>query len=96
MKVLVNQGEFIIGIRLEVEEFIRKVIHSRTNLIGGFSLGICDEVLKPETDVSGRLNDGMHDLRDGFMLVRHEMIAKNGLLESGQRHDIAHKSLASI
>lgn len=53
-------------------------------------------VKKAESDVGGSLNDGLHDLSDVFIFVGSQMIAKNGLLESNQRHRIGNKRLARI
>ena len=53
-------------------------------------------VCKPESDVGGGLNDGLNDLCDVFIFVSQQMIAANGLLESGKSNGIGNESFASI
>jgi hypothetical protein len=53
-------------------------------------------VLKAESDVSGGLNDGLQNLRDVFIFDGEQMIAANGLLESGKSNGIGNESFASI
>ena len=52
--------------------------------------------LKSESDVSGGLNDSLNDLRDVFIFLRQQMIAKNGLLEFRKRQMIGNKSFARL
>ncbi len=53
-------------------------------------------MLKAESDVSGSLNDGLNDLCDVIIFDGEQMIAANGLLESGKSDGIRHKGFASI
>ena len=82
MKVVVNEGEFIVSIGFEVEKFMREVMYGMNSLCMCLCARMGNEMLKPESDVSGGLNNSMDDLLNGFMLVHEQLIAKNGLLES--------------
>ena len=52
--------------------------------------------MKAESDVSGGLNYGLDDLRDVFIFLSEQMVAKNGLLKFGKSQRISNKGFASI
>lgn len=89
MKVVVNDGEFLVGICLEIEELKCERVY-----LVGFNGIEKEEVLKTESDVSGSLNNGLHNLSNVFIFVSKQMIAANGLLETCKSNGIGNKSLA--
>ena len=98
VEVGMNEREFVISIGLEEEEFMGEVLRERVNLNKRSIIadGDRDEMLKAESDVSGGLNYGLDDLRDVFIFLSEQMVAKNGLLEFGKSQRICNKGLASI
>ena len=95
-KVGVNEREFVIGVRFQVEELHCEISGRIANGCGGTSgIGMSDELAKPESDVSCGLNDGMNDLGDVVVFLGEDMIAKNGLLKACKCHGIRNKRFAS-
>ena len=88
-----NEGEFVIGVRFQVEEFHCEISGRIANGCGGTSgigigigIGMSDELAKPESDVSCGLNDSLNDLGDVVIFLGEDVIAKNRLLKACKCH----------
>jgi len=68
-EVGMNECEFMVGISLEIEKFIREVMSGGAIFICVFNVTMDDEIMKSESDVSGGLNDSMHDLCNVFIFL---------------------------
>lgn len=83
----------MVSIGFEMEKFLSEGVRETIPiLLLWFALNV---MLKPESDVSGGLNNGLNDLCDVFMFVGKKMIAKNGLLEFVKSQRIGNKGFAS-
>ena len=85
-KVGVNEREFVIGVRFQVEELHCEISGRIANGCGGTSgigigigIGMSDELAKPESDVSCGLNDSLNDLSDVVKRVSVIEFATNAL-----------------
>jgi hypothetical protein len=97
MEIGMNECEFMVGIGLEVEEFVGEVVGGGANLSWIFiGSGMQDEIMKTEGDVGGGLNDSLNDLCDIFIFDSEQLIAANGLFKANKCHLIGNKRFAIL
>ncbi len=85
-EVRMNECEFMVGISLEIEKFIREVMSGGAIFSCIFNVIMDDEIMKTESDIGSGLNDSMHDLCNVFIFLGEDVITKNRLLKACKCH----------